>query len=62
MRSKIKFFYLTNKKQYLPQFKTILNNKIMMSNKYTWLVIGLLAGLMFAEYRAKQGKTAIFIK
>jgi hypothetical protein len=34
-----------------------------MSNKYnTWLVIGLLAGLMFAEYRAKQGKTAIFIK
>lgn len=34
----------------------------MLSNKYTWLVIGLLAGLMFAEYRAKQGKTAIFIK
>jgi hypothetical protein len=34
----------------------------MMNNKYTWLVIGLLAGLMVSEYRTKKGKTAIFIK
>lgn len=34
----------------------------MMNNKYTWLVIGLLAGLMVAEFRAKKGKAPIFIK
>lgn len=34
----------------------------MMNNKYTWLVIGLLVGVMIAEYRAKKGKTALFIK
>jgi hypothetical protein len=62
MRNNILFFYRANKIKYLPQFKIILNNKTMMSNKYTWLVIGLLAGLMVAEYRAKKGKTAIFIK
>lgn len=62
MRNNILFFYPQNKIKYLPQFKIILNNKTMMSNKYTWLVIGLLAGLMVAEYRTKKGKTAIFIK
>jgi hypothetical protein len=34
----------------------------MMNSKYTWAIIGIIAGLMFAEYRAKQGKTGIFIK
>jgi len=34
----------------------------MMNSKYTWAIIGLLVGVMIAEYRAKNGKTAIFIK
>jgi hypothetical protein len=62
MRNNILFFYRQNKKQYLPQFKIILNNKTMMNSKYTWAILGIVAGLMLAEYRAKKGKTAIFIK
>lgn len=34
----------------------------MMNNKYAWLVIGLLVGVIFAESRAKNGKAPIFIK
>jgi hypothetical protein len=33
-----------------------------MNSKYTWAILGIIAGLMLAEYRAKKGKTAIFIK